>query len=337
MQPTNLSTDLPNHAFSAFPDGSQIGSHIDSQGDGSQISEKTSESADTDTDNCTSAVASVVDLHCHTTASDGELTPRELLLLAKSVGIRLLAITDHDTLAGYNELQALITQSSQNTALHLVCGCEFSSAWLGVGVHIVGLNFDANHPRVTDLIHYQQAARASRLAKQLKQLAALQMPMTVEEVSAFAAHQNIGRPHIAQCMVAKGYVDSPAKAFKKYLGRGKLGDMHQYWAPLPQIIDTINQAGGIATIAHPAQYRMTRSKMHRFVRDFVGFGGGAIEVATAGQPADQIEKFALIAKQYGLYASIGSDFHRQRRYHPMLGKIPPLPKDVIPVWHGFNV
>lgn len=272
------------------------------------------------------------DFHCHTIASDGKLSPMELIDLAASHHVDMLAITDHDTIAGYQQ----VVEYAQQANINLISGVEISTTWAGQGIHVVGLNFDANHVAMTTLLAAQQQARRARCQIILDKLAKRQMPMSFDEVQLAAGHGHIGRPHIAQTMIDKGYVQDMNRAFKKYLGAGKIGDVKSGWAPLEQTITAINDSGGIAVIAHPDKYKMTRMKLLRLVDEFIQLGGQGIEVISAKQTSDVTAKYLNIANEKQLYASIGSDFHRPFPQLPDVGQMPQLPKNCRPVWEAFN-
>lgn len=273
-----------------------------------------------------------VDLHTHTTASDGVLEPQALLDLAIENGTHTLAITDHDTIEGYLAAH----KTAQQRGVHLISGVEISTTWGGMGIHIVGLNFDAKHPAIGQLLNEQAQARQQRAESILHKLAKVNCPMTLKELQDHANTQHIGRPHIAQLMLAKGYVSSIDKAFKKYLGAGKIGDVKNGWATLPTTISAVRESGGMAVIAHPNHYKMTRSKLLRMVAEFSEMGGQGIEVISGKQQRDITLKIAHIANEYNLYASLGSDFHRPFRHAANVGVLDTLPECVTPIWQAFE-
>lgn len=270
------------------------------------------------------------DLHTHTKASDGGLFPSELVHLAVTNGVEMLAITDHDTIAGYLSVCDTIVN------LRLVSGVEISTTWGGQGIHIIGLNFDSKHPSITALLATQAAVRQARCQIILDKLVKINMPLELESVQKVAGHEHIGRPHIAQAMVNSGYVTNRNSAFKKYLGNGKVGDVKTAWVTLAETVTAINNSGGIAVIAHPNKYKMTRMKLLRLIDEFIEIGGQGIEVISSKQHHDITEKYARIANDKGLYASLGSDFHYDCSYVPSVGRLPPLPVHCQPVWHAFN-
>lgn len=272
------------------------------------------------------------DLHCHTTASDGRLSPAALVERAHERGVRTLAITDHDTVAGYRE--ALPT--AKNLGLRLIPGIELSCVWGGATLHIVGLDFDPESDAMRDAEHTQRCARieradiiAQRLAKCVKQ------PIDMAEVSALAGGE-VGRPHFAQYLVNHGLAADMASAFKKYLGAGKPGDVKTSWPALYDAVQWIVAAGGIPVMAHAHLYKMTRTKLRACLDDFVAAGGQGLEVAYGLMDNNQRGQMAALAREYQLLGSCGSDYHGPNRFGLDLGVMPPFPHDVTPVWNRFS-
>ncbi len=271
------------------------------------------------------------DLHTHSTASDGVLSPEELLQLATDKQLDYFAITDHDTIAGYLSVR----EKAVAIGINLIAGLELSTLWSGIGIHIVGLNFDPTHSAMIKLLQYQTDARIARTETILKKLAKISFGISLSELQSSVGDGVIGRPHIAKLMVEKGYVKDTNQAFKKYLGAGKLGDVKNGWISLSDGVKAIRESGGAAVIAHPNHYNLTRTKLLRLVDDFIGAGGQGIEVISGKQHRDITDKLSAIATDKGLYASIGSDFHRPLSFGVGVGELPPLPDNVTPIWELF--
>lgn len=269
-----------------------------------------------------------VDLHTHTNISDGKLSPSELLQRAKENGIELLSITDHDTVAAYIELK----QSS----LMLIPGIEFSTRWNKSGIHIVGLNIDIQSDAICEAVSYQTAARHERAEEIAAKLERKGIRGAFAGAQQIAGNDNIGRPHFAEYLVQTGACSSIDEAFRKYLGSGKSGDINKFWAEMPQIIDWIRAAGGIAVIAHPLTYKMTRTKLSCLVDDFIADGGQAMEVVSGRQLPHETRMIAGLCNQKKLLASCGSDFHQPDITRADLGRFPSLPDDCNPVWENFR-
>lgn len=271
-----------------------------------------------------------VDLHTHTTASDGVLTPSALVTRARSNGVKTLAITDHDTLDAYDELDG-----DTNLGLDLVCGIELSSRWAGKEVHIVGLNIDRKSDASRIAVSAQRSARTERAAHIALKLKQAGLGDTLSAVNDLAGDASIGRPHFAQYLVDAGFVKDTQQAFRKYLGGNRLGNLKQFWPEMRHVIDWIKGAGGIAVLAHPAHYRLTHSRLRCLVEEFVDSGGVGVEVVSGRQLGPVTGRLQDLATSYNLLASCGSDFHRPGAHWADVGCIEPLPPDCRPVWDAW--
>lgn len=276
---------------------------------------------------------SIVDLHCHTTASDGKFSPLQLIERAQSVGIKVLAITDHDTLAGYREARDQLCDKN----LILISGIEVSCLYAGMNIHIVGLDFDANATSMLQLEAQQIQARQQRAEQIAERLAkALQQPVNLNEVKEFVTGEIIGRPHFARYLVSKGWIKDEKAAFDKYLGAGKVGDVKNKWVSIEQAVKAIVDAKGVAVMAHAHRYKMTNSKLKRCLAGFVEAGGRALEVAYGQMDAQTQQQQVRLALEFGLAGSCGSDFHADNAHGLNLGVMPTFPKSVVPVWRSFD-
>lgn len=277
-----------------------------------------------------------VDLHCHSTASDGALAPAVVVARAHERGVRLLALTDHDTLEGLEEARA----AAGLLDMQLVNGIELSCTWGGATIHVLGYAFVSDAPALLQSIAELHEGRWLRAAEISKRLDNKGMPGALE--GARAVQQELGdsgnapaRPHFAEFLVRAGHVKDRAEAFRKWLGSGKLGDVKQHWPTLQQAIGTLLQAGGLISLAHPWQYDFTRSKRRKLIADFVAAGGHALEVVNGMQPAEQVGGLAILAREFGLLASAGSDFHAPGDWSE-LGMYRPVPEDLSPLWACFQ-
>ncbi len=268
----------------------------------------------------------IVDLHMHSTASDGSLEPMALLELAAANGVDMLAVTDHDTLAAYRDLE------SHRFPLQLVTGIELSTQWHGVNLHVVGLNVDPRDEVLARGIERQLKRRDSRARTIGDRLAKLGIDGAYDRARAIAGEAVIGRPHFALALVESGVVPDVKTAFRKYLGAGKPGDVKQQWAPMAEAVGWITTAGGTAVLAHPAKYRMTKTRMRALISEFGAAGGTGIEVVCGSQTADITARFAGLATEFGLLASCGSDFHDPGNAWSSPGRFPPLPAGLPRVW-----
>ena len=268
----------------------------------------------------------IFDLHTHTTASDGALTPVELIQFAEEQNVACLAITDHDTLDAYQRLD--LTTSH---ALKLVVGLELSTNWQGHGIHIIGLNVDRNNETLAAGIRSQQEARLSRAITIAKRLQKTGIDNPLPAVRKIAGDSVIGRPHFARHLVEIGHAKDISAAFRKYLGNGKIGDVKQCWETLPAVVSWIRAAGGTPVLAHPAKYGMTWTKLRALIQDFADAGGQAIEVVCGSQESTITKKLARLSNEFELAASCGSDFHQVSSWS-VPGKFQPLPDSVTKVW-----
>jgi len=278
-------------------------------------------------------VISEIDLHCHSTASDGKLAPQELVVRAGERGIRTLAITDHDTAEGFRLARAKAAELD----IRLISGIELSCVWGGITIHIVGLNFDPDSEAMRKAETEQAKARAQRsevialrLSKRLKH------EIDLRDVQAYAGGDQVGRPHFAQYLIDRELVPSMNVAFGKYLGAGKPGDVKTSWPELKDVVEWIVQAGGIPVLAHAHLYKMTRTKLRCCLADFVEAGGKAIEVAYGQMDNNQRGQMTALAKEFELLGSCGSDFHGPNRFGLDLGVMPSFPQDISPVWDSWQ-
>ena len=271
-----------------------------------------------------------VDLHCHTNLSDGSLPPRVLIQLAIDRKIDILAITDHDNIDCYRE----ISEPAEN--LTLITGVEFSTVWRNIGVHIVGLNMDLSNSELLKGIEFQTSAREQRAKLIDKKLQHLGFEGCLEGAKRNSSGNQVGRPHFAKYLVDIGAASNIQQAFKRYLGAGKAGDIKQQWASLGEVITWIRAAGGVAVLAHPTKYKMTRTKLCLLLEDFIELGGEAMEVISGTQTASETQSMARLCNQYNLLASRGSDFHSPGQPWAALGMTPELPANCEPVWSKWT-
>jgi len=277
-------------------------------------------------------VNSSIDLHCHTTASDGALSPVALVQRAAERGIKTLAITDHDTLAGFRDARA----EAEKHGIELISGIELSCVWGGVTIHIVGLNMDVESPAMIEAERVQTEARAKRselIAQRVGKK--LQQTIDLDAVREYADSDALGRPHFARYLVDQGWVPSMQAAFTKYLGAGKPGDVKTSWPELADAVRWITEAGGVAVMAHAHLYKMTRTKLRACMADFIDAGGQGLEVAYGMMDSNQRGQMAQLARDLELMGSCGSDFHGPNRFGLDLGVMPDFPKDIPPVWDAW--
>ncbi|GKV80224.1 hypothetical protein PEC106664_09980 [Pectobacterium carotovorum subsp. carotovorum] len=270
------------------------------------------------------------DLHSHTTASDGLLTPTALVSRAVDMRVSVLAITDHDTTAGLDEAQNAIAQ--QGLPLRLIPGVEISTLWENHEIHIVGLGMDIAHPALTGLLQQQAECRQSRAEQIAARLEKNRIPDALAGAQRLATGGQITRAHFARYLIELGIAANMNQVFKKYLAKGKIGYVPPQWCTIPQAIEAIHQSGGVSVLAHPGRYDLTAKWLKRLLATFAESGGIAMEVAQCQQAPDERTQLGRYARDFNLMASQGSDFHLPCAWIE-LGRKLWLPADVEPVWH----
>jgi predicted metal-dependent phosphoesterase TrpH len=274
-----------------------------------------------------------IDLHCHSTASDGTLAPEELARRAHARGVTHWALTDHDVTTG---LEAA-GEASRALGIAFVPGVEISVTWHAQTVHILGLAVDPAEAQLTAGIAATRSSRRARAALIAEKLAALGIDGALDAYEYAEDPDLIGRTHFARLLVDRGHAAHIGDAFNRYLGAGKPACVPQCWARLADAVRWIRAAGGLAVIAHPGRYRLSAGALDRLIEDFKAAGGRGIEVVTGSHSPDQYALFAALARSRGLLASRGSDFHGPEGSKADLGGLPPLPPGVEPVWSAFAV
>lgn len=271
----------------------------------------------------------IFDLHCHSTVSDGVLSPAEVVARAREQGVDVLSLTDHDDVRG----QAEAAGAAQALGLRYITGVEISVTWGGHTVHVVGLGIDPQHPQLLAGLQANRAGRAKRASLMSESLARAGIPGALEGAYAYAINKDlIGRTHFARYLVEAGYVKDMKTVFKHYLVKGKPGYVPHEWASLAQAVGWIHAAGGQAVLAHPGRLNCGAEKMRALLAEFCDLGGEAIEVVTGSHTPEQVPVYAGLADEFGLYASCGSDFHAPGEGGRELGRLMPLPAICRPIW-----
>lgn len=274
----------------------------------------------------------IYDLHAHSTASDGTLSPAELMQHAHAAGVNVMALTDHDTTAGIAEARDTATQ----LGMDFIPGIELSVTWNNRTVHIVGLGIDENsepmQAGIKKLMDFRQW-RAEEIGRRLEKAG---YPDMYDKAKAYSNGRLIGRVHFARALVAAGHADTVGAVFKKFLVGGKPGFVPGAWAELGDVVKWIREAGGRAIIAHPARYDMTRTKLRQLIADFKELGGEGFEVCSGSHSKDDVNTMAQHARDFDLLASAGSDFHGPENPWVNLGQLAPIPQGLKPVWHDWH-
>ncbi|KII79549.1 RNase RNM [Vibrio renipiscarius] len=275
-----------------------------------------------------------IDLHSHTTASDGRFSPQDLVDRAVGFDVKVLAITDHDTVNGLAAAKQYVADN--NIDLKIINGIEISTVWENKDIHIVGLNLEPDHPQLQSLICEQKQRREVRAELMADRLEKATREGVLEEVRAIADGAPLTRAHFAAWLVANGYAKTMQQVFKKYLTRNNPGYVPPNWCSMSEAVAAIHAAGGKAVLAHPARYGLTAKWIKRLLAAFVEANGDAMEVAQPQQAQQERRNLADYAIQYNLLASQGSDFHYPSPWME-LGRNLWLPSGVEPVWKDWGI
>ena len=269
------------------------------------------------------------DLHCHSTVSDGTLEPEALAARAKANGVELWALTDHDELGGQRRAQ----EAARAAGLPYLNGVEISVTFLDTTVHIVGLGIDSEDERLRQGLAATRGGREARAREMADELVKVGIPGTYEGALRYVGNPDlISRTHFARHLVETGVCADTQEVFRRFLVEGKPGFVPHRWATLKNAVTWIGDAGGIAIVAHPARYKFSPTEEYALFTEFKGHGGRGVEVVTGSHTAAEAERYAATAREFDLLASRGSDFHSPDESHCDLGKLPPLPGALTPVW-----
>lgn len=274
-----------------------------------------------------------IDLHCHSNISDGQLTPDFLVMRAAQMQLDYLAITDHDAIAGIEQARSA-AEGYGKGAPEIISGVEFSCQWQGFEIHILGWHFDVQHPAMAHLVSQQQQTRRDRAAAIGDKL--VKQGIASEHLPHPEAGRVLTRAHFAAALLEHGYVTSVQDAFRRYLGKGQCAYIATPWCSIDEAIAVIQTAGGSTGLAHPLAYQLSTKWLKRLVAAFKEAGGDAIEVASGQQEPKQRQLLAQLAQDYGLAASVGSDFHYPGRWRE-LGRNLALPANCRPIWARWNL
>lgn len=274
----------------------------------------------------------LVDLHSHSTCSDGLLSPVDLVERAAQRGVDMLALTDHDELSGL----VAAREAAAHWGLRLIDGVEISVLWEDTTLHIVGLCVDPAHVALVDGLAEIRSGRERRAQRMAESLAAAGITGSLEGARQYAKNPELlSRAHFARHLVAAGHARDTNAVFRNYLTPGKPGYVPHQWAALQDAVGWINGSGGVAVIAHPGRYPLNQQQCERLLGEFISLGGAAIEVVTGSHAPDEFATWARYAQRFGLRASAGSDFHGPGEGYRDLGNVPVLPAGCDPVWTGF--
>src|SRR5437867_7238614 len=272
------------------------------------------------------------DLHCHSTCSDGLLSPAEVVRRAAQRGVDVLALTDHDELSGLAEARA----TAQATGIRLVDGAELSVSWRDVTLHVLGLGIDPGCPVLVDGLAAIREGRSRRAERIGAALASAGIQGAYEGAMRYVTSERlVSRTHFARFLVDAGHVRDMKEVFKRFLVPGKPGHVPHAWATLSDAIDWIHSAGGQAVLAHPGRYKVSSHDMRELLSAFHDIGGDGIEVLSSSHTPEQYTQFARFARVFGLRASLGTDYHGPGESWVDLGDMPALPAGLTPVWKNW--
>jgi predicted metal-dependent phosphoesterase TrpH len=275
-----------------------------------------------------------VDLHSHSVVSDGTLMPTEVVERAHARGVQWLALTDHDEVSGLPEAMS----RAQELGMGFIPGVEISVTWANETVHILGLGINPDNEGLKLGLARTRGGRDLRAQEMSHELSKVGIVNAYQGALKYADNPDlISRAHFARYLVELGLCGCVAEVFGRYLVPGKPGYVPHYWARLSDAVSWVQQAGGVAVVAHPARYRLTPLERSAFFDEFVALGGAGIEVMTSAHSAQEVMEYARITRHYGLKASRGSDFHGPEASNTDLGSLPPLPDAVEPIWAQWGI
>jgi predicted metal-dependent phosphoesterase TrpH len=272
------------------------------------------------------------DLHCHSTHSDGLLTPGALVARAAERGVDVLALTDHDEVGGLAEAR----EAAVAAGITLICGSELSVTWEGTTIHVVALGIDPDNAALCEGLAGIRAGRSKRARRIADALAGAGIEGAYEGAMRYVTSERlVSRTHFARYLVEAGHVREMKDVFARFLTPGKPGHVAHEWATLTQALGWIHAAGGQAVIAHPGRYKVSAGGMRRLLAEFRAMGGDAIEIVSPSHTQQQCAEFATQARILGLRGSCGSDWHGPGESWMELGALPDMPAGVVPVWKDW--
>lgn len=273
-----------------------------------------------------------VDLHCHSTVSDGVFSPTELAQRAHNNGVRLWSLTDHDEIGGQVEAK----HAAKSLGMDYLTGIEISVTWADRTLHIVGLNYDIHNTQLSSGLSRIRSDRVGRAQAMGEKLVKFGVYNAYEGALALAGNPDLlSRTHFARYMVEQGHCKHMQEAFDKYLADGKPAYVAGAWASIEEAVSWINAAGGAAVIAHPGRYKYSSDEFKRLFSEFKDLGGLGIEVVTGSHKPEQYHQYANVAKHYGFMVSCGSDFHGPSESKIDLGRLPEMPAGLTPIWQQW--
>ncbi len=270
------------------------------------------------------------DLHTHSTVSDGTLSPADVMTRAHDKGVAVIALTDHDATEGLHEAAA----AARQYGMQFVPGIELSVTWSHQTIHIVGLGIDADNTVLNTGLQRLRRFRQQRGEAIAAKLEKAGFDNPLAGAQRYAGGDILSRTHFARYILEQGKAKDMRQVFKRYLVRGKPGHVPGQWASLEEALCWIHAAGGLAVIAHPARYRLSATRLRQLIEAFKDLGGIGFEAISGSHGADEEQRMLQLAKQYGLYVSLGSDFHSPDAAYREIGALPLIPAGYSPVWES---
>ncbi len=272
----------------------------------------------------------MIDLHTHSTASDGTLSPADLVLQASKAGVTALALTDHDCVAGIAEAQL----AADKNDIKLIPGIELSVMWSGRTLHLLGLNIDTSNSDLTIALQKVLDFRRWRAKEIARKLEDIGVENALDGARKMARTDLIGRSHFARHLVEQGHAKDFRQVFKRFLVKGKPGHVRGEWMSLEAGINLIHQSSGVAVLAHPARYNLSRTKLRSLFKELKTLGADGIEVVSGCHSKDENQTMAQHALDFGFPASQGSDYHGPDKPWVQLGRLPPMHYRCTPIWEA---
>jgi 3',5'-nucleoside bisphosphate phosphatase len=259
-----------------------------------------------------------IDLHCHSTASDGTLSPTDVVTLAKEAGLSAMSLTDHDTIAGVGEAAS----AAGSLGIDFISGIELSCLYPRPGtMHLLGYGIDITSPALAELTRILIEGRDRRNEQMIRKMRDSGIPITLKEIQDIAGGDVVGRPHMAAALIQKNIVSNTAEAFRVYLGSGGSAWVDKEQLTARQAIEMVHNSGGLAVLAHPSQLRKTNdAQLRAAIKDLVDMGLDGLEVIHTDHRESFIDKLMDTASKYNLLMTGGSDFHGANKPFIKLGK-----------------
>jgi len=270
-----------------------------------------------------------INLHLHTNVSDGVLSPPQIVKRCVQIGLDLISITDHDTCDAYKILDL------DSLPLRVLPGMEVSSMHEGTDVHVLAYGCEMENPGLVEMMDMYRAGRRERAIRMIEKLADLDVDITLEEVVGVAGSRElIIRPHIAQILVKRGFVRNKNEAFDRYIGNFGHAFVPKPELSVRKVVDIIHAAGGLAVVAHPGKLAQLS-----YVEEFIGMGIDGLEIWHPDHQPFEVEEFARICRENGLYMTAGSDFHGEKDRHNLFDSVPAteeILQSVSKIWSRYK-